>query len=116
MQSNFQLPLQKFKKALTGKKAAIYVGGAFKTFSLIKALRSIGMSVVLAGSQTGNKDDYVRLQKVTTCPMDKVAPSDITNLKNDGLALFQDNKEKIVKFIKMVMDEKYGAWIGFHKI
>jgi patatin-like phospholipase/acyl hydrolase len=26
------------------------------------------------------KDDYVRLQKVTTCPMDKVAPSDITNL------------------------------------
>ena len=47
------------------------------------------------------KDDYVRLQKVTTCPMDKVAPSDITNLKNDGLELFQDNKEKIVKFIKM---------------
>ena len=62
------------------------------------------------------KDDYVRLQKETTCPMDKVAPSDITNLKNDGLALFQDNKEKIVKFIKMVMDEKYGAWTGFHKI
>ncbi len=57
----------------------------------------------------GNKDDYVRLQKETKCPMDQVAPSDITNLKNDGLALFQENKEKIVKFIKMVMDEKYGA-------
>ncbi len=56
--------LQKFKKALTGKKAAIYVGGAFKTFSLIKALRSIGMSVVLAGSQTGNQDDYARLKEM----------------------------------------------------
>jgi len=49
---NLYPQLQKFRKALTGKKAAIYVGGAFKTFSLIKALRSIGMSVVLAGSQT----------------------------------------------------------------
>lgn len=56
--------LQKFKKALNGKKAAIYVGGAFKTFSLIKALRSIGMSVVLAGSQTGNKDDYRALKEM----------------------------------------------------
>ncbi|NTV08759.1 MAG: nitrogenase iron-molybdenum cofactor biosynthesis protein NifE, partial [Chlorobium limicola] len=56
--------LQKFKKVLAGKKAAIYVGGAFKTFSLIKALRSIGMSVVLAGSQTGNKDDYERLREM----------------------------------------------------
>jgi nitrogenase molybdenum-cofactor synthesis protein NifE len=56
--------MQKFKTALTGRKAAIYVGGAFKTFSLIKALRTIGMSVVLAGSQTGNKDDYRRLKEM----------------------------------------------------
>lgn len=56
--------LQKFRKALTGKKAAIYVGGAFKAFSLIKALRYIGMSVVLAGSQTGNKDDYNTLKEL----------------------------------------------------
>lgn len=50
--------LLKYKKALSGKKAAIYVGGAFKAFSMIKALRSLGIDVVLAGSQTGNKDDY----------------------------------------------------------
>ncbi|MBF0497955.1 MAG: nitrogenase iron-molybdenum cofactor biosynthesis protein NifE [Deltaproteobacteria bacterium] len=50
--------LAKIKKALQGKKAAIYVGGAFKAFSLIKALRHIGMSVVLAGSQTGTQEDY----------------------------------------------------------
>jgi len=50
--------LQQFKAAMNGKRAAIYVGGAFKAFSLIKALRYLGMKVVLAGSQTGNKDDY----------------------------------------------------------
>jgi nitrogenase molybdenum-cofactor synthesis protein NifE len=50
--------LQRYKQALQGKKAAIYVGGAFKAFSLIKALRYLGMSVVLAGSQTGTHEDY----------------------------------------------------------
>ena len=50
--------LKRYKEKLSGKKAAIYVGGAFKAFSMIKALRSIGMDVVLAGSQTGTKDDY----------------------------------------------------------
>ena len=54
--------LLEFRKALSGKKAAIYVGGAFKAFSLIKALGSIDMDVVLAGSQTGNKDDYAGLK------------------------------------------------------
>ena len=54
--------LLEFRKALDGKKAAIYVGGAFKAFSLIKALDSLGMDVVLAGSQTGNKDDYEGLK------------------------------------------------------
>ena len=56
--------LQEYRKSLQGKKAAIYVGGAFKAFSLIKALRSLGMKVVLAGSQTGNSDDYRLLREV----------------------------------------------------
>jgi nitrogenase molybdenum-cofactor synthesis protein NifE len=53
-----------YRTALTGKKAAIYVGGAFKAFSLIKALRLLGMEVVLAGSQTGNAEDYAELREV----------------------------------------------------
>jgi len=56
--------LQKIKKSLQGKKAAIYVGGAFKAFSLIKALRYIGMDVILAGSQTGTKEDYEILREM----------------------------------------------------
>lgn len=54
--------LQAIREDLTGKKAAIYVGGAFKVFSLIKTLRYFGMQVVLAGSQTGNKEDYITLR------------------------------------------------------
>lgn len=56
--------LQELRKDLVGKKAAIYVGGAFKAFSLIKALRYFGMQVVLVGSQTGNKDDYNTLREM----------------------------------------------------
>lgn len=56
--------LQYYKKKLSGKKAAIYVGGAFKAFSLVKALRHLGMQVVLVGSQTGNAQDYALLEEL----------------------------------------------------
>ncbi len=50
--------IKEYKKVLQGKKAAIYVGGAFKAISLIKALRLLGIETVVVGSQTGNKEDY----------------------------------------------------------
>ncbi len=56
--------LQKIKVDVAGKRAAIYVGGAFKAFSLIKALRYLGMDVILAGSQTGNSEDYRILKEM----------------------------------------------------
>ncbi len=56
--------LAEYRKKLEGKKAAIYVGGAFKSFSLVKALRHLGMRVVLVGSQTGNKEDYKLLKEL----------------------------------------------------
>jgi nitrogenase molybdenum-cofactor synthesis protein NifE len=56
--------LSALKKDLTGKRAAIYVGGAFKAFSLIKALKHLGMTEVLVGSQTGNQDDYALLREM----------------------------------------------------
>ncbi|MGO9373649.1 MAG: nitrogenase iron-molybdenum cofactor biosynthesis protein NifE [Syntrophobacteraceae bacterium] len=57
--------LQKFRKDLEGKKAAIYVGGAFKAFSLVKAFRLLGMQVVMVGSQTGTEEDYRDLHEIT---------------------------------------------------
>jgi nitrogenase molybdenum-cofactor synthesis protein NifE len=56
--------LKIFKKDLQGKKAAIYVGGAFKAFSLIKALKHLEMTTVLVGSQTGDKEDYEVLRQM----------------------------------------------------
>jgi nitrogenase molybdenum-cofactor synthesis protein NifE len=53
-----------YRRALAGKKAAIYVGGAFKAFSLVKALRLLGIKTALVGSQTGNRDDYRLLQEL----------------------------------------------------
>jgi nitrogenase molybdenum-cofactor synthesis protein NifE len=56
--------LAPYKKALNGKKAAIYVGGAFKAISLVKALRLIGVKTVIVGSQTVDKDDYKLIQEI----------------------------------------------------
>ena len=57
--------LSRYREELHGKKAAIYVGGAFKAFSLVKAFRIIGMQVVLVGSQTGTREDYQELAAIT---------------------------------------------------
>lgn len=56
--------LEPYKRALQGKKAAIYVGGAFKAISLVKALRLIGVRTVIAGTQTGNTEDYKLLEAI----------------------------------------------------
>lgn len=56
--------LQQFREKLTGKKAAIYVGGSFKAFSLIKAFRHLGMQVVMVGSQTGTEEEYKELAEI----------------------------------------------------
>ncbi len=62
---NHLLPaLENIRQELKGKKAAIYVGGAFKSFSLVKALRHLGVQTVLVGSQTGNREDYRQLQEL----------------------------------------------------
>lgn len=54
----------KYRRNLEGKKAAIYVGGSFKAFSLVKALRHLGIATVIVGSQTGNREDYEYLEEI----------------------------------------------------
>lgn len=75
--------LEFYKKALNGKKAAIYVGGAFKAISLIKALRMIGVKTVVVGSQTGNKEDYLTMKNLSdegTILVDDTNPLELTQL------------------------------------
>ena len=47
-----------------GKRAAVYVGGAFKALSLVKALRMLGIQTAVVGSQTGAPEDYDVLQSL----------------------------------------------------
>lgn len=77
--------LEPYRIALQGKKAAIYVGGAFKAISLVKALRLIGVKTVIAGTQTGNTEDYKLLE--TIC--------------DDGCILVDDsNPVELSEFVK----------------
>jgi nitrogenase molybdenum-cofactor synthesis protein NifE len=98
-----------YRKALTGKKAAIYVGGAFKAFSLVKALRLLGMEVAMVGSQTGNKDDYHLLKEL--CDEGAIIVDDSNPLELSGFL-----QEKAVDlFIGGVKERPiaYKMGIGF---
>lgn len=77
--------LAPYRKDLKGKKAAVYTGGAFKVFSLVRSLRTLGMDVVVAGSQTGSVEDYKLL----------------TELCDPGTVILDDtNPLELAKFIK----------------
>jgi len=84
--------LEKYRVALKGKKAAIYVGGAFKAISLVKALRLIGVQTVVVGSQTGGPDDYALLQKLCdegTYIVDDSNPLELSHMvKETGADIF----------------------------
>ena len=102
--------VHEYKKKLTGKKAAIYVGGAFKAISLVKALRNIGMDTALVGTQTGNKNDYEEIKAV--CDDETVIVDDITN----PLELTKFIREKNIDLLIGGVKERpiaYKMGIGF---
>jgi len=73
--------LRDYRRRLQGRRAAIYVGGAFKAFSLVKALRTLGVRTVLVGTQTGNQVDYRQLQELCepgTVVVDDSNPSELS--------------------------------------
>jgi nitrogenase molybdenum-cofactor synthesis protein NifE len=80
--------LRRYKTALTGKKAAIYVGGAFKAFSLVRALRSLGMTTAIVGTQTGDESDYETLRKM--CDPGTIIVDDSNPLELAKFCLEQD--------------------------
>ena len=52
-------------RGIQGNETAVYVGGAFKAFSLLSALRLLGMLTAVVASQTGDKDEYRRLREIS---------------------------------------------------
>jgi nitrogenase molybdenum-cofactor synthesis protein NifE len=63
-----------YRTKLEGARALVYTGGAFKVFSLVRSLRTLGMKTVVAGSQTGDKEDYQQLRDL--CDEDTVLLDD----------------------------------------
>ncbi len=85
---NIMPVLEMCRKDLSGKKAAVYVGGAFKAFSLVKSLRSIGMETAVVGSQTGNAEDYRILQEM--CSPGTIIVDDAGTLELAAFAVEKD--------------------------
>lgn len=76
--------IEKYKKNLKGKKAAIFVGGGFKAISLIRQFRELGIETVMVGTQTGKKEDY----------------EVINSLINEGTVVLDDaNPAELEKFM-----------------
>jgi nitrogenase molybdenum-cofactor synthesis protein NifE len=86
--------LNTYRKMCKGKKAALYVGGAFKAMSLIKALRLLGIQTVLAGTQTGNKEEYEALKA----------------LCDDGTVIVDDSNP--VELSKFLIEKRADLFIG----
>jgi nitrogenase molybdenum-cofactor synthesis protein NifE len=90
--SSLYSQLNEYRKDLEGKTAAIYVGGAFKAFSLVKAFRLLGMDVVMVGSQTGTQADYQELHEITdegTIIVDDSNPLELSDfLKEKDVDIF----------------------------
>ena len=79
--------VERYRRGLEGRKAAIYVGGSFKAFSLVKALRHLGIQTAVVGSQTGNKEDYEYLEEI--CDEGTIIVDDTNPLE---LSRFMDEK------------------------
>jgi nitrogenase molybdenum-cofactor synthesis protein NifE len=98
--------LRAIKQRLEGKRAGLYVGGAFKAFSLVRALRQLGVNVVVAGTQTGNQEEYSELQ--STCDEGTIIVDDTNPLE---LAAFLVEKDVDV-FIGGVKERPIAHKLG----
>ncbi|WFN33929.1 nitrogenase iron-molybdenum cofactor biosynthesis protein NifE [Methanogenium sp. S4BF] len=85
---------EKYRQKLEGKRAAIYVGGAFKAFAIIRQLTELGIEIVLTGTQTGKKNEYERMG----------------SLLNEGTVIIDDaNPAEIEKFL---IEQKVDVMAG----
>lgn len=72
--------IEKYRAKLKGKKAAIYVGGAFKALAIIRQLQELGMEVMFTGTQTGKPEDYEAIGNIVsegTVVIDDANPAEI---------------------------------------
>ncbi|RJQ47720.1 MAG: nitrogenase iron-molybdenum cofactor biosynthesis protein NifE [Gaiellales bacterium] len=84
--------LARYRRRLAGRVAAVYVGGAFKAVSLIRAFRSLDMQVAVVGSQTGKESDYDEIRAAAdpgTVIVDDANPLELAQLmQSRGVDIF----------------------------
>ncbi len=86
--------IERYRQKLTGRRAAIYVGGAYKAVALIRQLRGLGMEIVLTGTQTGKTEEYAT----------------ISSLLDDGAIVVDDtNPAEIERFL---LEKKVDVMAG----
>jgi len=86
--------IERYRQKLAGKRAAIYVGGAYKAVALIRQLRDLGMEIVLTGTQTGKTEEYAT----------------ITGLLDEGAIVVDDtNPAEIERFL---LEKKVDVMAG----
>jgi nitrogenase molybdenum-cofactor synthesis protein NifE len=95
--------LQDIRKELEGKKAGVYTGGAFKAFSLVRSLRTLGVKTVIVGSQTGAPEDYETLKELCddgTILLDDTNPMELSKFvqETDADLLIGGVKERPVAY------------------
>ena len=82
--SKIEPAIRYYKSKLEGKRAAIYVGGAFKALAIIRQLKELGVEIVFCGTQTGKQEDY----------------DEIHGMLNPGSVIVDDaNPAEIEKFL-----------------
>jgi nitrogenase molybdenum-cofactor synthesis protein NifE len=89
--------IEAYRARVAGKKAAIYMGGAAKAVSLVKAFQELGMEVVIIGTQTGNREDYEKIAyiiKEGTIIIDDANPLELKEL------LIKQNADLLVAGVK----------------
>jgi len=78
--------LENYRRKLSGKKAAIYVGGGFKAISLIRQFYALGMQTVVVGTQTGKKEDYEVIEQLVdkdTVVLDDANPAELESFMKE---------------------------------
>ena len=88
---------------VSGKKAAIYMGGAAKAVSLVRAFQELDMDVVIIGTQTGDRDDYQKIAymvKDGTVIIDDANPLELKELliKQSADLLVAGVKERFLAY------------------
>jgi nitrogenase molybdenum-cofactor synthesis protein NifE len=75
--------IEHYKARVAGKRAAIYLNGASKAASLIKALRELGIEVIAVGIRDGDWVDRQRIRNLIgsdAVDMDELDPSELRDL------------------------------------